>query len=887
MSIVLCFVVGCASLAHRMTHGSRDARQRACEEYDELSREEKAAVQEELVFFAKFDENGMVRQAAAQCVNSEAILIEIAKRDNNQYVRRSAVKNRYFANPQALATIAKTDCDDEVRKIAIGKMTAENALLEVIQGHSTRPVRLTGVDRLETLKYRHALATVAKENDDIKVRAVAIKSRELSDPNVLASIAIEEKNEANAKDAVLQLWSSQKALAKVAQQARYRVVRLEAVRRLKLQPVLAEVAKNDEDAKIRKLALSNLTDDLCLADVAEFATDDAIATGAIKKLEQKISEITDQRVLRVISQKAAPTYRKSAIKKLTQQEELVALLKEDCDESLVGELIEGLTDQSALAIFAEYGTLAESRGPEHNHLRTMRQHLRRKAFDKITDPAILVDFVVSPQSSWSTAAFRRLTTEESLEAVVKRSASRNVRIAALNKIEDQFFLAEIAMNDRDESVRDLALSRVMQEDLRFKIKNGIALDAKPLVFRKSMTFSGNYYLDTTHQKNYTFTSPIRVLAGRTLVLDLCGGTLDAKGIIIEQGAEVTLLNGTILGLPEFGARQSFDEVQNKGSLTLKSVTVGTRIVNEGKLVLEQSIVGDMRITFMGAIQQMLGSYRALQEKVDEDSMRSLLGMRKVADWLVDEGLSIDYSGVQNKGSCVASNGCQVETFLNYEGGTCSFEQTQVSLFYNDSSRKVEVRDSVLGGVMNDGVLTMIASSCRILENAGALTTNNLKVMKVTNLSQAYAIFAQGTLARWASDEKWGFSAFETIALSTQTTWKVQVDNKGVFSIRAKSIIANSEITNHSMLILSGALQARGVMIYAKSGTIQGGDDVSGKYQPYQGEPINIVASTAKKGDVIISACNPEMFKVSYLPSSLKVKKVSSTRSLNLADLKVE
>jgi hypothetical protein len=328
-------------------------------------------------------------------------------------------------------------------------------------------------------------------------------------------------------------------------------------------------------------------------------------------------------------------------------------------------------------------------------------------------------------------------------------------------------------------------------------------------------------------------------------------------------------------------------VQNNGTLTLKSVTVGTRIVNNGELVLEQSIIGDAYISLLDVIQQVLGQHRALQEMADEETMRTLLGMRKVFNRLVDEGLLLEYSGVQNKGSCVATKGCQIETLLNDVSGTCQLDQAQVSLFYNDSPRKVEVRDSVLGGVMNDGVLTIASSSCRIVENGGALTSDKLKVMKVTNLSQAYAIFAHGILSRWTFNEDWGFTQFEKIALLDQSTWKGLVENKGVLSIKENSIISNSEISNHSMLILSGTLQARGVVIHAKAGTIQGGDDISGKYQPYQGEPINVVASTAKKGDVLVSASKSEMFNVTLLPSPLKIKKVSSARGANLVDLKVE
>ena len=127
----------------------------------------------------------------------------------------------------------------------------------------------------------HADQASYKSDQVCNFRLAAV--RKLTDQNVLADIAKNEKYSDVRKAAVEQL-TDQIELATIAKNDIDIYIRKAAVEKLTDQNVLADVAKNDTDSTVRKAAVEKLTDQNVLADVAKNDTDSVVRKAALEKL---------------------------------------------------------------------------------------------------------------------------------------------------------------------------------------------------------------------------------------------------------------------------------------------------------------------------------------------------------------------------------------------------------------------------------------------------------------------------------------------------------------------------------------------------------------------------------------------------------------------------
>ena len=157
---------------------------------------------------------------------------------SDKEVRLCAVK--VLADPKKIAKVAKNDPDDEVRKVAIGKLEDQNSLAEIAKSNMSYVLRCMAAERL---KNHDLLVKMLKEEtlrwDDavFKFRQEAVKK--LKDQGTLADIANYAKDER---------------------------IRLEAIGKLEDQAILTDIFKKEISSDIRKSIIVRIKDQAVLID---------------------------------------------------------------------------------------------------------------------------------------------------------------------------------------------------------------------------------------------------------------------------------------------------------------------------------------------------------------------------------------------------------------------------------------------------------------------------------------------------------------------------------------------------------------------------------------------------------------------------------------------
>ncbi|MBR4946231.1 MAG: HEAT repeat domain-containing protein [Kiritimatiellae bacterium] len=319
-TVFLFSCIGCASLAEQMVSSDVETRWAAARTYEKLPAAEQATVQKELLQMVYTAEDVEIRKAAVEQVKDQAELVKIARRSSDDDVRKSAVWS--LKDPQVLIEIAQKDRASDVRRYAVAKIEDQKVLAEIAKTDSDVFVRARAIEKLTDQK---VLAKIAKTDSDMFVRETAIEK--LTDQTALAEVvkAQEEGIQAErvCEKAFLKL-TDQKLLADVAKSDKGDF-RKKAVEKLRDQQVIGDVAMNAKSDGIRELAANKLDDSHPIKQkyYATYAkTYDGIFLNVPHvPIYDAVTKLTDQKLLADVAKNAKNTEVSARVaKKLVEQD---------------------------------------------------------------------------------------------------------------------------------------------------------------------------------------------------------------------------------------------------------------------------------------------------------------------------------------------------------------------------------------------------------------------------------------------------------------------------------------------------------------------------------------------------------------------------------------
>jgi hypothetical protein len=225
----------------------------------------------------------------------------------------------------------------------------------------------------------------------------------------------------------------------------YPATRLQAVKELSDQTLLAKLAIEDENFEVRQAAAERLTDQAVLAKIVFEEKDASVRTTAMERL-------TDQAVLaRIVFVGEYSWVRTAAVKKLTDQTVLGKVAVEDNQQDVRRAAVAKLTDEAVLAKVAVEGKDGV---------------VRWVAVAGLTDQALLAQIAVQDTEGYvRKAAVRKLTDQAVLAQIAVHDKDEDLRWSAVVELTDQAALAKVGVETKEFDFRKYVFSRLEDEGL--------------------------------------------------------------------------------------------------------------------------------------------------------------------------------------------------------------------------------------------------------------------------------------------------------------------------------------------------------------------------------------------------------------------------------------
>jgi hypothetical protein len=290
--------------------------------------------------------------------------------------------------------------------------------------------------------------------EDACLAAVA----KLTDQGLLAKVAVEGHDD-RVRISAVQKLSDQALLAKVAKEASDPYVRRVAlsgvaVAGLSDQGFLAKMAIEDSDGGVRLVAVQKLSDQALLARVTRDASDPRVRSVALSRVAD--AGLLDQGFLaKTAIEDRDGGVRLVAVRKLSDQGLLAKVALEGSDDGVGLAAIQKLSDQLLLAKLAL----------ERKSLR-----VRIAAVGRLTDqPTLLKLASEQPAAAIRLAAVARVSNHDFLLERSRIDTSNAVRMAAVQAMSMEPYLARVAIENDSQAQRDAAALRVSDPALRRQI----------------------------------------------------------------------------------------------------------------------------------------------------------------------------------------------------------------------------------------------------------------------------------------------------------------------------------------------------------------------------------------------------------------------------------
>lgn len=400
------------------------------------------------------------REEAAKELTDEEILIKLALNDPNPFVREAAIANPYLKNEDVLISIAKSNRGYRERSLAVKKITNEKVLFNILQNDDSTDVCQSAAYN-PNLKSEETLGYVAKKRLTYYTHREKVIEK-INDEKILCEIAKYADSptdpEHHSSNPPPEYIIAEHAFLKV-----------------KDKELILDIAINSRYSVIRKKALEKIDreEDLIRALDSEYS-DTKIKV---------INIISDENLLTdVCLNDESSSVRLEATNKLSNPETLKTLATSD--ESYI-------VRQEAI------------NNPNLNDMDTLIEIINNDKDRRVCDTAIKkINEIISLQKN-----------SNDLKKIVKNANDDEIRIKAMENIDDEKFLKEILESTSGEiihnKVSEVLLKKYLDSSLSFSyVKNIIIneIDDKSITTEKEVDDKIKSFKELIDKYNITVNS---------------------------------------------------------------------------------------------------------------------------------------------------------------------------------------------------------------------------------------------------------------------------------------------------------------------------------------------------------------------------------------------
>ena len=229
------------------------------------------------------------------------LLTKIALNDPDEFLVKAAVENAYFTNPEALMVIADSDFSEEIRKIAVFKITDEEIL-----------------------------ADFALNDSDVFIRRNAILNPNLKNPDVLSEVLRNDDDEFNRHWACEKITDRNYLLNLIFDESfHHRLDDLSDNSSLDYEDYFEDICMNGDDEYRRSVSVVFIKNQLLLDNIVLNEVNDEIRLNAVKN-----KSFSNQKILQELLQRENnPDILVHAISKIQDEDILIDYVKQHLNDS--------------------------------------------------------------------------------------------------------------------------------------------------------------------------------------------------------------------------------------------------------------------------------------------------------------------------------------------------------------------------------------------------------------------------------------------------------------------------------------------------------------------------------------------------------------------------
>ena len=395
------------------------------------------------------------RLQAVENITDEDVLLDIAINCNHDYVAEQAAFN--ITDEDVLIDLARGKCGIPVRCVAAQKINDKNVLAEIALSDPDYEVRYVAIKKIDD---DDVLEEVLRNDSSTNARIEALKR--IKDGDKLKNLLLEnygyfsvesftefvrnydktiyESMGTGIYETVLDRISDESVFEELVYGKLFGDFRLLVVQRLKSGDVLMDLALNDSDYRVRRQAIRNpnLSDEKTFVRIFQKERNDAVRLEALMQIDNPdfIEELADD---------LNPLIRTYALYRLGRTFEVNgdAVSFKDIDLASIGKI----EDENVLYALV-------------NHAHS--SSIRRYAFDKITDANILTKLVCN-NTEFANRALNKIDDNRLLLNIALYCNDPTAQRKAVKKIDDEELLLEAVQANPYNDISQYVVDRIRDE----------------------------------------------------------------------------------------------------------------------------------------------------------------------------------------------------------------------------------------------------------------------------------------------------------------------------------------------------------------------------------------------------------------------------------------
>jgi hypothetical protein len=344
-----------------------------------------------------------------------------------------------------LKYLAQTDKERSVRVAAIKKINDQEFLIEEVKHHWDSEIKLAALQKIED---KNVVQHIAKSSRNFEARQLAYKLLEIENCQQAVYDRVKNSYGLISKSEALKLLTEQKYLEEIVLSNIDSSIRIKAMDKLKNRNILNDIAQNDKYYEVRKKAHHILGLENDQAFLLDTVKNDSVLSTKLNALSKISSE---EELLKIALFDPLTEIKEVAVAGIKDEEKLVSVVKSGIDLMLRKKVLQRI--KSAIVL--------------EKLITTLELELQKVILPKIDNQSIIKEFALNHENQEiRIIALEKLQDRKTINKIAREDGVFHIRQLAFLKLGDklsQDALYDLIMHESNTERQKVVLAKITDE----------------------------------------------------------------------------------------------------------------------------------------------------------------------------------------------------------------------------------------------------------------------------------------------------------------------------------------------------------------------------------------------------------------------------------------